>query len=174
MVLRHMQIVTGYILRYEEHFRSVMDDHLRLDSTDKLEISKGQLERNEKRIAELKQLFIRIYEDNAKGKLADDRYDMMSQSYDAEQKKLEAEVIALRQEIEVQERQNDNVEKFIEKAKRYVGIDKLDPYALRELVQAIYVDAPDKSSGKRQQMIHIRYDGIGLIPLEELRKKAAA
>jgi len=174
MVLRHMQLVTGYILRYEEHFRSVMDDRLRLDSTEKLEISKGQLERNEKRIAELKQLFIRIYEDNAKGKLADDRYDMMSQSYDAEQKKLEAEVIALRQEIEVQERQNDNVEKFIEKAKRYVGIDKLDPYALRELVQAIYVDAPDKSSGKRQQTIHIRYDGIGLIPLEELRKKAAA
>ena len=174
MVLRHMQIVTGYILRYEEHFRSVMDDHLRLDSTEKLEISKGQLERNEKRIAELKQLFIRIYEDNARGKLADDRYDMMSQSYDAEQKKLEAEVIALRQEIEVQERQNDNVEKFIEKAKRYVGIDKLDPYALRELVQEIYVDAPDKSGGKRQQTIHIRYDGIGLIPLEELMKKAAA
>ena len=174
MVLRHMQLVTGYILRYEEHFRSVMDDHLRLDSTEKLEISKGQLERNEKRIAELKRLFIKIYEDNAKGKLADDRYDMMSQSYDSEQKTLEAEVIALWQEIEVQERQNDNVEKFIEKAKRYVGIDKLDPYALRELVQAIYVDAPDKSSGKRQQTIHIRYDGIGLIPLEELRKKAAA
>lgn len=42
---------------------------------------------------------------------------------------------------------------------------------LRELIKAIYVEAPDKSSGKRRQKIHIEYDGIGFIPLEELAKK---
>lgn len=55
-----------------------------------------------------------------------------------------------------------------------MGIDKLDPYALRELVQAIYVDAPDKSSGKRKQHIHIKYDGIGFIPVNELMKEETA
>ena len=171
MVLKHMQLVTGYILRYEQYFRSIMEQQLRLESTEKLQISKGQLERNEKRIAELKRLFIKIYEDNAGGRLSDERYDMLSQSYETEQKQLEAEVITLRQEIEVQERQNENVERFIQKAKNYVGIETLDPYALRELVQAIYVDAPDKSTGKRRQHIHIKYDGIGFIPLDELMKK---
>ena len=171
MVLKHMQLVTGYILRYEQYFRSIMEQQLRLESTEKLQISKGQLERNEKRIAELKRLFIKIYEDNAGGRLSDERYDMLSQSYETEQKQLEAEVITLRQEIEVQERQNENVERFIQKAKNYVEIESLDPYALRELVQAIYVDAPDKSTGKRRQHIHIKYDGIGFIPLDELMKK---
>ena len=174
MVLKHMQLVTGYILRYEQYFRSIMEQQLRLESTEKLQISKGQLERDEKRIAELKRLFIKIYEDNAGGRLSDERYDMLSQSYETEQKQLEAEVITLRQEIEVQERQNENVEKFIQKAKNYVGIETLDPYALRELVQAIYVDAPDKSTGKRRQHIHIKYDGIGFIPLDELMKKETA
>ncbi len=174
MVLKHMQLVTGYILRYEQYFRSIMEQQLRLESTEKLQISKGQLERNEKRIAELKRLFIKIYEDNAGGRLSDERYDMLSQSYETEQKQLEAEVITLRQEIEVQERQNENVERFIQKAKNYVGIETLDPYALRELVQAIYVDAPDKSTGKRRQHIHIKYDGIGFIPLDELMKKETA
>ena len=174
MVLKHMQLVTGYILRYEQYFRSIMELQLRLESTEKLQISKGQLERNEKRIAELKRLFIKIYEDNAGGRLSDERYDMLSQSYETEQKQLEAEVITLRQEIEVQERQNENVERFIQKAKNYVGIETLDPYALRELVQAIYVDAPDKSTGKRRQHIHIKYDGIGFIPLDELMKKETA
>ena len=47
-------------------------------------------------------------------------------------------------------------------------------YALRELVSAIYVDAPDKSSGKRVQHIHIKYDGLGFIPLNELMKKETA
>jgi len=37
-----------------------------------------------------------------------------------------------------------------------------------ELIKAIYVDAPDKSSGKRRQHIHIQYDGLGFIPLNEL------
>ena len=92
----------------------------------------------------------------------------------AEQKQLEAEVITLRQDIEVQERQNENIEKFIQKAHKYVGIETLDPYALRELVQAIYVEAPDKSSGKRRQSIHIKYDGMGFIPLDELMKRETA
>ena len=55
-----------------------------------------------------------------------------------------------------------------------MGIDALDPYALREMVQAIYVEKPDKSSGKRRQTIHIKYDGIGFIPLDELMEKETA
>ena len=174
MVLKHMQLVTGYILRYEDRFRSVMESQLRVESAEKLNISKGRLERNEKRIAELKRLFIKIYEDNARGKLNDERFDMLSQSYEAEQKQLEAEAVQLKQEIEVQQRQNESIEKFIQKAKGYVGMEELDPYALRELVQAIYVDAPDKPSGKRRQHIHIKYDGIGFIPLNELLQKETA
>ena len=98
----------------------------------------------------------------------------LSQTYEAEQKQLEVEAITLQQEIEVQERQNENIEKFIQKAHKYVGIEELDGYALRELVSAIYVDAPDKSSGKRVQHIHIKYDGLGFIPLNELMKKETA
>lgn len=38
--------------------------------------------------------------------------------------------------------------------------------------QTIYVCAPDKSSGKRAQHIHIKYDSVGFIPpLDELMKK---
>ncbi len=170
LVLRHVQLVTSYILHHRQHLISVMQHQLQLESEENLKASRKQLERNERRIAELKRLFIKIYEDNATGKLNDERFDMMSQSYEAEQKQLEAEVIALRQEIEVQERQIENIEKFIPKAEKYVGIEEIDPYMLRELIQAIYVEAPDKSSGKRRQNIHIKYDGIGFIPLEELMK----
>ena len=174
LVLRHIQLVTGYILRHQQHFISVMEQHLRVESSEKMKIARKQLERNEKRISELKRLFIKIYEDNAKGKLSDERFDMMSQTYEAEQKQLETEVITLRKDLEVQQRQNENIEKFIQKAHKYVGIEELDPYALRELVKAIYVDAPVKINGKRTQHIHIQYDGIGFIPLDELLKEETA
>lgn len=41
---------------------------------------------------------------------------------------------------------------------------------LRELIKAIYVEAPDKSSGKRKQKAHIEYDLVGFIPVDELMK----
>ncbi len=174
LVLKHMQTVMGYILRHEAYFRTVIEEQLRMESSEQIRIRRKRLESNERRISELKRLFIKIYEDNASGRLSDERYDMLSQTYEAEQKQLETEAVTLQQEIEVQERQNENIEKFIQKAHKYVSIDTLDGYALRELVSAIYVDAPDKSSGKRVQHIHIKYDGLGFIPLNELMNKETA
>ena len=174
VVLKHIQAVMEYILRYESHFRAIMERQLRLESDEKIRADRKKLERDEKRIAELKRLFVKIYEDNANRRLNDERFDMLSQSYEAEQKQLEAEVITLQREIEVQAEQNRNLDRFIQKAKKHVGITVLDAYTLHELVAAIYVDAPDKSSGKRQQHIHIKYDGLGFIPLDELVKEETA
>ena len=50
----------------------------------------------------------------------------------------------------------------------------LPPYALRELVKGVYIEAPDKSSGKRRQNIRISYDLVGFIPLNELMKEETA
>ena len=42
------------------------------------------------------------------------------------------------------------------------------------MIEAIYVGAPDKSSGHRVQHIHIKYSGIGFIPIYELMEKQTA
>ena len=127
-----------------------MEEQLRVERCEHIRIRRKRLESNERRIAELKRLFIKIYEDNASGRLTDERYDMLSQTYEAEQKQLEAEAITLQQEIEVQEGQNESIEKFIQKAHKYVGIEELDGYALHELVSAIYVDALGQPGANRR------------------------
>ena len=72
---------------------------------------------------------------------------MMSKTYEDEQAQLKVEIQTLQQEIEVQERQIENLEQFIQRVRKYEDLDELTPYALRELVKAIYIEAPDKSSG---------------------------
>ena len=62
----------------------------------------------------------------------------------------------------------------IQRVRKYEDLDELTPYALRELVKAIYIEAPDKSSGKRHQGIRISYDLVGFIPVEELLKQETA
>ena len=74
----------------------------------------------------------------------------------------------------LQERQIENLEQFIQRVRRYTTLTELTPYALRELVKAVYVEAPDKSSGKRKQKVHIEYDLVGYIPVDELIKAEQA
>ena len=174
LVWNHMKEVISYVTRYEAHFRVEMEQKLRLQSEETIRVYKKRLAQAEKRIGELDRLFIKIYEDNAKGKLNDDRFAMMSKTYEDEQAQLKVEIVNLQKEIEVQERQIEDLEQFIQRARRYTDLTELTPYALRELIKAVYVEAPDKSSGKRKQRVHIEYDLVGYIPVDELIKAEQA
>ena len=174
MVLLHMKAVISYVTRYEAHFRTTMEERLKLSTSEAIQIRRKKLKQDEKRLAELDRLFIRLYEDNVNGKVSDQRFAMMSAAYEDEQENLKAEVQTLQKEVEAQERQLDNLEQFIQLAHKYIDLQELTPYALRELVKAIYIEASDKSSGKRRQGIRIAYDLVGFIPLEKLMKQETA
>ena len=174
LVWHYTQRVIELVLRYEAHFRAFIEQKLQTESAAVLKAKRKQLEKSEKRIKELDRLFVRIYEDNVAGKLSDERFESMSRGYEEEQQGLKAEAENLRREIEVQEQQNQNLELFIERVQKYADLDELTPYAAHELIKAIYVGAPDKSSGKRRQSVYIQYDLIGFIPLDELMKQETA
>ena len=173
-VWKHVQEVISVVTRYEAYFRSEMEQKLRLQSEEKLRVAKKRMAQAEKRIGELDRLFLRSYEDNVSGKIDDERFAMMNRNYTEEQKKLKEEVISLQQEIEEQERKAEDLEQFIQRVKRNSELTELTPYALHELVKAVYVEAPDKSSGKRKQKIHICYDLVGFIPVDILAKAEQA
>ena len=63
---------------------------------------------------------------------------------------------------------------YIQKVHQYTGLDELTACAAHDLIKAIYIGAPDKSSGKRRQSISICYDFKGFIPLDELMKQETA
>ena len=155
-------------------FRAVMEQKLRLSSEAAIRGHKKRLAQAEKRLTELDRLFIRIYEDNVAGRITDERFSMMSKTYEDEQTQLKVEIQSLQQEIEEQERQIENLKQFIQRVRKYEDLQELTPYALRELVKAIYIEAPDKSSGKRHQSIRISYDLVGFLPVEELLKQETA
>lgn len=58
----------------------------------------------------------------------------------------------------------ENVDKFIQQAKKYLYLEKLTPTVLSDMVKAVYVHAPDKSSGHRVQDVEISYNYIGILP----------
>ena len=168
LVLNNLQVVISYVTAHENYFRQVMTEKMSLKSAEIIKSAKRKLTQKEKRLAELDRLFIKIYEDNVAAKLSDERFAMMSEQYEDEQVTLKSEIISLQAEIAEQERQSENLELFIKKVRKYEGLNELTPYALRELVKAIYVEKPDKSSGKKKQKIRIQYDLVDFIPINEL------
>ena len=59
-----------------------MEQRLLVESIELLRIKRKQLDKAEKRILELDKLFVRICEDSIAGKLRDERFSLMSGSYD--------------------------------------------------------------------------------------------
>lgn len=168
LVLSHIKIVLQYVAYHEDYFRSVMEDQLKLESTEGIKVSRKQLVRAERRMSELDRLFIRIYEDNVSGRISDERFTLMSKTYEDEQTELKKQIQVLQDEIDRQGQQMDNLDRFIQKAGKYAEMDSLTPYALRELVSAIYLERVGPRGSKRRFNIKISYDFIGYIPLDKL------
>lgn len=57
-----------------------------------------------------------------------------------------------------------NIDRFIGKVQKYLDMDELTPTVLNDMVKAVYVHAPDKSKGYRDQQIDISYDLVGILP----------
>ena len=125
----------------------------------------------ENRIKELDKLFTSIYEDKTSGVLTESRFKMLADQYEKEQEDLKEKVKTLSDEIEQQEQENNNVERFIAKVHKYFDLQELTPDVLNDLVKRVEVYAPEKINGRRTQRIDIYYDFVGLLPMSLLQSK---
>lgn len=129
---------------------------------------KKELLSAQKRYDELDRLFNKIYEDNANGKISDERFEKMADNYEAEQEKLKLAISKLSSELTVRQEQSDNGKRFLNIVKRYTQITELTTEILHEFIDKILVYAPDKSSGRRVVRVDIYYNFVGAIDTSSL------
>ena len=123
------------------------------------------MNRIKKRIEEIDNLIIKIYEDNVSGKISDERFTAFSNRYEAEQQELKARIPDLENYLSSETNKSDNLQKFINKVKKITRPDKLTAELVNELIDRIEVHAPKYLDGKRYQMIDIFYKDVGIINL---------
>ena len=162
--LQHIRLVIQCVADYEDAFRRALGAKRSEEAKKDLSAKKRTLQKSENRLAELDRLFKRIYEDMVNGKLSETRFQMLADDYEQEQADLRAKIEMLENEIQNQEDQAENVDRFIRQAKKYLYLEKLTPTILNDMVNAVYVHAPDKSSGHRVQDVTISYNYIGILP----------
>ena len=163
-VLKFLQILLWYISDCEDLFREKLGAKCKEEFKKELAAKRRQLTQAQHRIEELDRLFKRIYEDNISGKINDSRFQKLSADYEKEQTELTEKMQLLEQEIAKHEEEADSIEQFILRAKKYPNLQELTPAVLHDLVNRVYVSAPDKSSGQRVQDVHISLACIGFLP----------
>ncbi len=98
-------------------------------------------------------------------KISDERFAKLSAMYEVEQKDLQAKVIELEKTIGDESEKIINVNYFLDLAKKYCDIQKLDCEIIRTLIEKVIVNKAEKIDGKRCQRIEIKYIGIGSVSI---------
>ena len=170
IVLDAIREICGYVRRNETEFVERVREASAVQREETAKAHKRQLTKNERRVSELDHLFRKVYEDNATGKLSDERFTQLSGAYEAEQAELRQQSAILRDELEAFEADSEKAGKFIEIVRRYTEFDTLTGAMLNEFVEKILVHKADKSSGERVQQVDVYLNFIGkfdLPPVEE-------
>ena len=118
-----------------------------------------------KRIAELDQIFKRIYEDDINGTISHERFLKLSAEYEAEQRELTEKVNTEQREVDTYDQDKSDFDSFAAVIRKYVGITELTPTIVNEFIKKIVVHAPEKIDGKRFQKVDIVFNFVGEIHL---------
>ncbi len=163
LVLENIQKVVAYMKNFEDLFIKEQLAKSTQDELKQITKNKKELEQAKKRIIEIDNLFMHIYEDNISGKITDERFRSLSFNYDNEQKELKIKIEQLSKEINNTEKKTTDLTQFISNVKKYTEITELTPEILNELIEKILVHQAEKVNGKKVQEIDIYYRGVGII-----------
>lgn len=115
-----------------------------------------------------------MYEDNLDGKISDERFAKLTESYEAEQKALEARTAELETLLSAEKDTAVNVDSFLSIIRKYTDIRELTPDIIHEFVDKIYIYKAKKIDGDRVQRVRIVWNFIGdfTAPTQENREMA--
>ncbi len=115
------------------------------------------LEVAEKRIAEIDSVIMKLFEQNALGKISDERFEKMSSAYESEQKELAQKRDELRTKIRAEEKKTQSTNQFLETIRKYETVTELNRSMLVELIDSIYVYQAEGTGKDRKQRVEINY-----------------
>ena len=169
-----IEIVSGKLRQtiQEAHFNQ--EDFLKkLEQQSQAQFNKDnknqrqQLQKDEHRSKEIDTIIQKLYEDNLLGKISDERFMKLSQSYEEEQKQLQTSISDLTEKLAKQQEDNLNISKFMTRILKYTELPELTVEIVNELIDKIVIHKPTGTKRNRIIQIDIYYNFIGKLNNEK-------
>lgn len=126
-----------------------------------------QLQKDKHRSKEIDSIIQKLYEDNLLGKISDERFVKLSQSYEEEQKQLQTSISDLTEKLAKQQEDSLNISKFMARISKYTELPKLTVEIVNELIDKIVIQKPTGTKRNRIIQVEIYYNFIGKLNNEK-------
>lgn len=167
VILQDLRKTCEYVAFHEKEF---IENYLKSTTAEQQKAqakAKSELSKTNARIEEINGIIRKLYEDNVKGKMTDERFDFLAKSYETEQAELRTKTEELKKIIAATEQDNDNLKKFLKIVEHYLCIEELTPEILHSFIDKIYIDEAEIFDGKKMQGVRIVYNFVGAIVLPQ-------
>ena len=164
IVLDQIRSATYAARKNTKAFAELIQQKSNAENRKELTAKSKELAKAEKRNNELNSLFKRLYEDNVLGKVTNEQFRMLSETYNDEQREIQERIPQLQKQIERLKALQVNTDKFIALAGKYTDITELTPEVLRTFISKIVIhEREQKWSKGGNQQIDIYFNHIGNI-----------
>lgn len=165
VVLGEIRRLTKFAGQYEDDFVKAVIGHSKRTLEQDNQQKQKELNTLLARDKELDRLFERMYEDNATGKISDDRFSKMTKRYEEEQGDITVRVKILKAELSQESGQLMTTDSFISTVRKYTRAKTITPSMINELIDHIDVYHAEKVDGEKTQRLVIHYNCVGAIEI---------
>ena len=167
VVLETIQKVAEYISQFEPVFLYLFAKKHKLTKAKDLKNAKFKLEQSKARVDEIDRVLTKLYEDNALGKITDERFERLSATYEKEQRELADSIIESESEITEAEQDNVDLKHFLKAIRACTDLKELTPEIVNTLIKRINVHNAEKVDGRKKVKIDIEFIAVGLISIPD-------
>ncbi len=162
--LRHL----ADFLRYdEERLAEILERKSNKDLYEETRYLEGELQKALTRQQKVANLYEKLYEDNAEGKVTDEWFTHMSHKYEVERTELKGKVSELRKKLSSAQETTNGKEIFLNAVRCFMEMETLTAPLAKELIDHIDVyEAEGKGKNKTQRIV-IYYRFVGYIELPD-------
>ena len=173
-----------FISQYEDVFLYRYNQKHALAVAKNTAVLRHRVISSQNRIQELDRLISRAYEDNVLGRLADERYQTMTQDFEKEQRELKTQLIKDEADLQNADKEKADLHVFLNAIRKCTDLKELNATVVNTLIQKIEVFNPVIVDGKKHVPVKVYFTAVGVLDfpdeeevlktMQEIRKKKKA
>lgn len=173
IVLEAVSDLSDFIRCYEPVFLYLMAQKQSVGRQADLQTLRTTVENGERRIQQIDRAIQGLYEANMDGKITDERFMKMTESYEAEQKQLTVQLSEAKEKFRTAEQNKVDLRLLLKTLREFSEVRTLTPELVNTLIRRIEIHNNDKYDGHCHVKVDIYFTGVGMIDVpteQEIQK----
>ena len=167
IVLLELKHLVNFLKHDEERLAEILERKSNKDLYEETRYLEGELQKALTRQQKVANLYEKLYEDNAEGKVTDEWFTHMSHKYELERTELKGKISELRKRLSSTQETTKGKDMFIGAVRKFMEMKTLTAPLAKELIDHIDVYESEGKGKNKTQRIVIYYRFVGNIELPD-------